>query len=78
MVKLKACILVKTATGKFGEVINSLTDVEGVKRAFAVMGRTDVVVWAEVNNLKALRRLTYKIGLNPNVVASETLVGMEQ
>lgn len=75
---MKACILVKTTTGKFAEVANDLANIEGVKRAFPVMGRTDVVVWAEVYNLKALESLVSKIGLNSNVVASETLVGMER
>ena len=74
---MKACILVKTTAGRFGDVAKTLVDLEGVKRAFPVMGRTDIVVWAEIPNLKSLGRLTYEIGQIPDVLATETLVGAE-
>ena len=76
-VSLKACILVKTAAGKYGEVARTLANLEGVKRAFPVMGRTDVVVWAEVSDMRSLGRLTYAIGRTEDVVATETLIGAE-
>ena len=74
---MKACILVKTAAGKFGEVAKAIAGFDGVKRAFAVMGRTDVVVCAEVPDLRSLGRLAYAIGRTEDVVATETLVGAE-
>jgi len=76
-VTLRACILVKTAAGKFNEVAKAIEKLEGVKRAFPVMGRTDVVVWAETPNLRSLGRLAYAIGRTPDVVATETLIGAE-
>lgn len=74
---MKACILVKTTAGKFEEVARAIAGFEGVKRAFPVMGRTDVVVWVETPSLRSLGRLAYAIGQTANVVATETLVGAE-
>jgi len=74
---LKACILVKTTAGKYGEVVKAIGNLEEVKRAFPVMGRTDVVVWAEVPNLRSLGRLAYAIGRTRDVVATETLIAAE-
>jgi len=74
---LKACILVKTTAGKYGEVAKAIANLSGVKRAFPVMGRTDVVIWAEVPNLRSLGRLAFAIGRTTDVVATETLIGVE-
>lgn len=74
---MKACILVKTTAGKYGEVAKAIANFEGVKRAFPVMGRTDVVVWAEVSNLRSLGRLAFAIGRTTNVMATETLISAE-
>ena len=74
---MKACILVKTTAGKYGEVAKAIANLEGVKRAFPVMGRTDVVVWAEAPDLKSIGRLAFAIGRTTDVVATETLIGAE-
>ena len=74
---MKACVLVKTAAGKYVEVAKAVSKLDGVKRAFPVMGRTDVVARAELPTLRDLGRLAYAIGKTTNVVATETLVGAE-
>ena len=74
---MKACMLVKTTAGKYGEVAKAIVKLEGVKRAFPVMGRTDVIVWTETSDLKSLGRMAYAIGRTRDVVATETLIAAE-
>ena len=74
---MKACILVKSEAGKHGSVCKEVAKLRGVKTAFSVVGRTDVVASVNVANLKELTQLAIKIGAISGVVATETLVGME-
>ena len=69
-----ACILVCCEPGKFKEVIGELKKIEGVKRAFDVHGRWDVVVEIEVADIKALGEAALKIHGLPGVRATETLI----
>jgi uncharacterized protein with GYD domain len=75
--KMKACILVKCQPGKHGVVCDAIAKFNGVKSAFPVMGRTDVVIVADVVDLKALSSLALSIGKVTGIVASETLIGLE-
>lgn len=75
--RLKACILIKTATGKFPAVAKVVPHLKGVKAAFSVMGRTDVVANVDVPDLRSLSDLALRIGKIPDVVATETLIGLE-
>jgi DNA-binding Lrp family transcriptional regulator len=74
---MKACILIKTGPGKHKEVARSINQIEGVRMAFPVLGRTDVVASVEVTSLKKLSILALKIGESQDVTATETLVGLE-
>lgn len=74
---MKACILIKTDPGKHIAVARNIALLEGVKMAFPVLGRTDVVASVEVTTLKKLSNLTLKIGESPGVTATETLVELE-
>jgi len=74
---MKACILIKTDPGKHKAVARNITMLSGVKIAFPVLGRTDVVASVEVTSLKRLSTLAFEIGNVQSVVATETLVGME-
>ena len=51
--------------------------IKGVKIAFPVLGRADVVASVEVSTLEQLSVLAFKIGGTPGVTATETLVGLE-
>ena len=74
---MKACILVKSEAGKHGAVCKEVAKLKGIKAAFSVVGRTDIVTSVDVVNLKELTQLAMKIGAISGVVATETLVAME-
>lgn len=74
---MKACLLIRTKPGKHNDVAEAITSIEGVKLAFPVLGRTDVVVNAEITDLKALTELILKMIKVQGVSASETLIGLE-
>ena len=74
---MKACILVKSEAGKHGALCKEAAKLKGIKAAFSVVGRTDIVTSVDVVNLKELTQLAMKIGAISGVVATETLVAME-
>ena len=76
--KMKACILVKTKPGEYDSVARAISEFEGVKASFPVMGRTDVVVRAETADLKTLSALALKVGAVEGVYATETLIALEE
>ncbi|RLI51767.1 Lrp/AsnC family transcriptional regulator [Candidatus Bathyarchaeota archaeon] len=73
---MKACILIKTEPSKIKTVTKIVEKIEGVKIAFSVLGRTDVVASVEASTLEELSILAFKIGGTPGVIATETLVGL--
>lgn len=74
---MKACILIKTDPGKNRTITTMIEKINGVKIAFPVLGRADVVASVEVSTLEQLSVLAFKIGGTPGVTATETLVGLE-
>ena len=74
---MKACILVKTEPRTYDGISESILKFAGVESAFVVMGRTDVVVRAEVDDLMALSALSLNIGTIEGVSATETLLALE-
>ncbi len=74
---MKACVLVKTRPGQHNVVARAVSKLDGVKSAFPVLGRTDVVARVEVADIKGLSSLTFKVGGIAGVLATETLVAME-
>jgi len=74
---MKACILVKTKPRTYDGIVESILEFAGVESAFVVMGRTDVVVRAEVDDLMALSVLSLNIGTIEGVSATETLLALE-
>lgn len=74
---MKACILVKTKPRTYDGISESILKFAGVESAFVVMGRTDVVVRAEVDDLMALSVLSLNIGTIEGVSATETLLALE-
>lgn len=71
---MKACILVKTETGKHGAVAKKLTQNPCVKICFPVLGQADVVLKVEVRDTLELARLVKEILLMRGVSETETLV----
>ncbi len=71
---LKACILVKTETGKHGAVAKKLSQNLGAKICFPVLGMADVVLKVEVRDMEELTRFVQGILLVRGVSETETLV----
>ncbi|MGQ9468375.1 MAG: Lrp/AsnC ligand binding domain-containing protein [Nitrososphaerales archaeon] len=74
---MKACLLIKTQPAKYDQVRKKVSEIKGIKIAFSVLGRTDVVANVEATNLKELSTLALKIGSIDGVLATETLIGLE-
>ncbi|MCX8189271.1 MAG: Lrp/AsnC ligand binding domain-containing protein [Nitrososphaeria archaeon] len=74
---VEACILIRTERGKFLEIVQNIKQLKGVKDAYPVLGRFDVVVHASVSNEKELGNVVMKIGNLSGVVFTETLVEVE-
>lgn len=73
-----ACVLICCEPGKYNGVVSELKKINGVKKAFGVHGRWDVVAEVEVANLKALGDLALKINGLKGMRATETLVGFQE
>jgi len=71
-----ACILVCCQAGKYKDVAAELKKVKGVKRAFGVHGRWDVVAEIEAADLKTLSETVLKLHGLPGVRATETLISL--
>ncbi len=74
---MKACILIKTTPGTQGEVFEAVEQLPGVKLAFPVFGRTDIIATVEVPSFQDLVKVIEKAKEQTGVTASETLVEME-
>jgi len=74
---MKGCILIKSESGRHGEVAREVKAISGVKVAFPVMGRTDVVALLEAPDLRSISKLVLRIGGVAGVAATETLLALE-
>ncbi|KPV64636.1 MAG: AsnC family protein [Candidatus Bathyarchaeota archaeon BA2] len=71
---VSACVLIYCDAGKFPAVLNEVKKLAGVKRAFSVLGRCDVVAEIEAVDVKTLSEITWKITRLLGVTATETLM----
>ena len=71
---LSACVLIRTAHGRFEDVVEFLGKIDGVKRIFPTLGRYDVVIDLEAPDLKAVDAAVLRMGKFAGVVFTETLV----
>jgi uncharacterized protein with GYD domain len=74
---LNACVLIRTAHGKFEDVVNLLQQLKPVKRIFTTLGRYDVVADVEAANLQELDATILRMGNFVGVVFTETLVEIQ-
>jgi uncharacterized protein with GYD domain len=74
---LSACVLIRTAHGRFEDVVEFLGKIEGVKRIFPTLGRYDVVVDLEGQDLESIDAAVLRMGKFAGVVFTETLVEIE-
>jgi len=70
-------MLIRTEHGRFEDVVKAVSQLKGVKRAFPVLGRYDVVVDIEAADMKDLGLTVLRIGRLSGVVFTETLVEIE-
>jgi len=70
----KACILIRVLKGKSSAVLNSLKKIPEVKSAQLVLGRYDVVAFAETKTHQAATALSLSVNAIEGVRTSETLV----
>ncbi len=75
---LSVCVLIRTLHGKDSDVVKSLSQLEGIKRIFPVLGRYDVVVDLVVSDLKELGNIIMKMGRFYGVVFTETLIEIQK
>lgn len=75
---MKACLLISTQPGKHNEVTEAVLNIEGVKLAFPVLGRTDVAASVEMHDLKKLTEIVLSILIIEGVAACETIIGLEE
>jgi hypothetical protein len=75
---LSVCVLIRTLHGKDSNVVKSLSQLEGVKRIFPVLGRYDVVVDLVVSDFKELGNIVMRMGGFYGVVFTETLIEIQK
>ncbi|MDH5362105.1 MAG: Lrp/AsnC ligand binding domain-containing protein [Aigarchaeota archaeon] len=68
------CILIRVLRGKGLKVLNGLKKLPQVKSAHLVLGRYDVVAFAETRTYKAVAALSLKVNAIEGIKSSETLV----
>ena len=74
---VSACVLVRTERGRYGDIEDRAKQFKGVTRAYAVVGRFDVVVEVEAPTHKKLGEIINRIGRLAGVVFTETMIAME-
>lgn len=75
LLMVSACTLVCCKGGESGAVLERIKGIDGVQRAFRVLGRWDIIVEVEVADMEALKRTCLSVNGLEGVRATETLVG---
>jgi DNA-binding Lrp family transcriptional regulator len=71
---LYACILIKTVPLQTEPVLEKTRSLKGVRKAFIVYGRYDMVAFVEASGYPEIRKLTSEINSAQGVRSTETLV----
>jgi len=74
---LSGCVLIRTERGRFEDVVLLVSQLKGVKRAFPVLGRYDVVIDLEASNYEELGSTVLRMGKISGVVFTETLLEIQ-
>jgi len=72
---VQGCVLFCCESGKIKSVVEEVKKAKGVKRAFSVHGRWDVVAEVEAADIRTLGEVVMKLHGVSGVKATETLVG---
>jgi uncharacterized protein with GYD domain len=71
---ISACVLIRTGSGRFDEVLEALKQFKGVRDAFATLGRYDIAVDFEAEDWQGLGSAVLRMSRLAGVVFTETLV----
>jgi DNA-binding Lrp family transcriptional regulator len=71
---LDACILLKTVPLQTDAVLSKVRSLDGVRKAFVVYGRYDMVAFAQADAYPQIRKLTGQINSMQGVRSTETLI----
>jgi len=74
---ISACVLIRTQSGKFDEVVRTLNQIKEVKKVFPVLGRYDVVADIETSDPLNLGATVLRMSKIAGVVFTETLVEIQ-
>ena len=70
---VKAVTLITTELGKMDEICSKIREVKGVKDAFVIAGRADIVVYFE-GDVEEISKIMREIGRIEGVKTTETLI----
>jgi DNA-binding Lrp family transcriptional regulator len=70
---LVACVLLKVVPTKADLILETVSKVPGVRKAYFTYGRFDIVAFVEVQDYRELREVTTVINGMEGVRSSETL-----
>jgi len=70
---LDACILLKVVPTKANKILNTISKIAGVRKAYFTYGRFDIAVFVEVQDYKTLREITTNINSIEGIRSTETL-----
>lgn len=71
---MNACVLIKTTPLQTESVLQKTLRLRGVRKAFVVYGRFDMIAFAETDDYPEIRKLTGTINAIEGVRSTETLV----
>jgi uncharacterized protein with GYD domain len=74
---ISACMLVRTEKGKYEDLVTRLKQIQGVRSAFPVLGRYDIVVDIESTGNRELGKAVLKVNKMAGVVFTETMPEVE-
>jgi DNA-binding Lrp family transcriptional regulator len=70
---MNACVLLKVVPTKAESILETIRNIEGVRKAYFTYGRFDIVAFLEIEGYKELREITGRINEIPGVRSTETL-----
>ena len=70
---LDACILLKVVPTKAKMILDTISKIAGVRKAYFTYGRFDLAVFVEAEDYKKLREITTNINSTEGIRSTETL-----
>ena len=70
---LNACILLKVVPTKSDLILNAVSKMDSVRKAYNTYGRFDIAIFVEVEDYQELREITTEMNSIEGVRSTETL-----